>query len=75
MKIAKNYKIEWSPSGLTKKISIPKVTQEGVQHNQLSAANYLQNLSQILVNGEPAKKIPPGQIVTKQKQSELCIRG
>ena len=63
------------PQWAHKIISIPKVTREGVQHNQLSAANYLQNLSQILVNGEPAKKIPPGQIVTKQKQSELCIRG
>ena len=55
---------------LTKKISIPKVTRKGVRCNQLSA-----NLLQILVNGEPAEKIPPGQNVTKQKQPELYNRG
>ena len=63
------------PQWAHKKISIPKVTREGVQHNQLSAANYLQNLSQILVNGEPAKEIHRGQNVTKQKQPELCSQG
>jgi hypothetical protein len=40
-----------------------------------STSHYLQNAFQILVNGEPAKEIPPGQNMTNQKQTDLCNQG
>ena len=40
-----------------------------------STTNYIYSSSQILVDGEPDKNIPPGQNMTNQKQPKLCNQG
>ena len=40
-----------------------------------STSHYLQNTFLILVSGEPAKEIHPGQSMTNQKQTNLCNQG